>query len=403
MTKKIRFIFAISLVCLFIFTSCTKENTTVTNNTTAITTEQKHPYDDLSTCAGTLTYALCEKAAKYCDEHEIFPDKLTVCDYNLDGKADIFVDGGLITYAGYPLAAVISDGFNSFSYYNDFDFMPTLYQNNVTGEKEFIAVAGSWFSSDSYRMGVYSINGNSITVPYAAVSSTGYVGGGFTQFGFSIAENISIEDSSYNLVDYKCPDNNNYPELFYSGMYYGDCYIFMQNYTKCEEVPQLAVAAPYKFPDDIDNISNTELVAQDFYNMFSDPVPVEPDKINDSFNTKKGSIICVNEVKESDTAKYKDETDSEITVSEKVCKNVTDFLHKILTDKQDATAAPYDIDKDGKAEMLVGLYSSSEENAEIYCIYENGTIEKKSDYKLGSNTFFIGEERFECGIDVDIG
>ena len=144
-------------------------------------------------------------------------------------------------------------------------------------------------------------------------------------------------------------------------------------------------------------------MAQDFYNMFSDPVPVEPDKINDSFNTKKGSIICVNEVKESDTAKYKDETDSEITVSEKVCKNVTDFLHKILTDKQDATAAPYDIDKDGKAEMLVGLYSSSEENAEIYCIYENGTIEKKSDYKLGSNTFFIGEERFECGIDVDIG
>ena len=79
MTKKLRSIFSICAVCSLLFTSCAKEgnntdsvesttissseniqtdqiaeDTTVTENTTAITTIQEHTYDELSTCAGTL-------------------------------------------------------------------------------------------------------------------------------------------------------------------------------------------------------------------------------------------------------------------------------------------------------------------------------------------------------------
>ena len=431
MTKKLKSILTACILCSLIFTSCAKEETdikseecttisssdniqteeisqittnfTVTENTKAIATEQKYTYDDLSTCAGTLTYDLCEKAAIYCSEHEIFPDKLTACDYNLDGRADIFIDGGLITCAGKPVAAVISDGFNSFSYYNGFDFIPALYKNNITGEKEFIAVAGDWYCSDVYSMEVYSINGNNITLPYAAVPLTGYIGGGFTKFGFYVTENIPIEDSGYNLEDNKYPDDN-YPELFYSGMDYSDCYVFMQNYTKCEDVPQLTVATSYKFPDDINNICNTESVAQEFYRMFSNPVPVEPDKIGDGFNTEKGSIICVNEVKDTDTAQYLNFENSKISLSVKVCKNAIDFLYKNITDENDAVTAPYDVNNDGIAEMLVGIYQRTGENpedkADIYCIYENGAIEMKSDYKLHWGTFITEEGTTARGTEV---
>lgn len=428
MTKKLKYILLACVVCSLLLTSCVEENTdisakestiissseniqteeitptntTVTETTTAITTEQEQTYDDFSTCAGTLTYALCEKAAAYCKENMILPIKVTICDYNFDNKADICINGA---YGGYYNgSAVISDGFDSFYYIDCFDFMPGLYQNNITGEKAYIAVTGHWFSSDTYSMGVYSINGNDVTVPYAAVPIVGYIGGGFTQFGFMVTENVTKEDFEYITWEYEFPDESNYTSLFYSGMGFGDCYAFMQNYTRCEEAPQLTVESPYKFPGGYDNISNTKSVAQEFYRMFLNPIPVEADKIDGGFSTQKGNIICVNEVKDTDNAKYENSDGSIINISLKVCKNAADFIHKNITDEYDAVAAPCDVDNDGKAEMLVGLYQgkikNAEDTADIYCIYENGTIEKKSDYKLHWGTIIINYDEYARGIEV---